>query len=125
MRPGGAELATSAIVPSGPLKGTSAESSEVESAMGASAFGLLFKVACSVGVEELGIEVSIAASAFVENGQNAFAQLGRSVMVATARVANPAIIRNCCLSLIGGKGERWVCTYKNGLHTLVYKPFLG
>ena len=64
-----------------------------------------------------------AALALVENGQKAPAQLGKSVAVASARVAN-INMSICWLSLIGGKGKRWVCKYKNGLHTLVYKPFL-
>lgn len=44
--------------------------------MGADELGLMFSGAFNVGVEELGIGAPTAASAFVENGQNALAWCG-------------------------------------------------
>ncbi len=46
--------------------------------------------AWSAGVEESGIEAFIAASAFVENGQNAFTRVGKNV-VASALTTNPSM----------------------------------
>ena len=66
----------------------SAEPPEVASAKGALAFGFLFIDATKTGVEALGISALAAASAFVENGQNAWVRFGGRVAV-NKRIASP------------------------------------
>lgn len=83
----------SVMVPIGPLWGMRAESPEIVRLIGAPAFGLLFTLAISTGVEELGIYVSTAASALnIEKGQNALARFGTEA-AANVMITDPVMSR--------------------------------
>ena len=87
------------MVPPGPLRETSAESPDVASARGALTFGFLFVGAISTGVDVVGMIAFVAASAFVEKGQNALTRSGKSI-AANTTTANQSM-KKCWLDLMG------------------------
>ncbi|MEK7114006.1 MAG: hypothetical protein AAB850_00445 [Patescibacteria group bacterium] len=58
--------------------------------------------AMSTGVEALGINAVVAASAFVEKGQKALARSGKKA-AAPMTAANPSM-KNCWLNVMGKQG---------------------
>jgi len=96
MRPGGVALATSAMVPEGPPLASSAlPLTWIMSPRPLSGFGSMLTEARSAGVEEPGLGVLAAASAFVKKGQNAPARFGIKV-AANTMSANPAMRSALC-----------------------------
>lgn len=74
---GWVELATSAMVPAGPVYARSAEPSERAMSGGRAALALALVGAASAGVVALGMNAFEAASAGEENGQKAAADCGK------------------------------------------------
>ena len=78
--------------------------SDVAKGGGTLAFGLAFIAAARTGVDALGTVAAGAASAFVENGQNAFAPEGRSARVKANAINTNAVLKEWLCDFIGEQG---------------------